>query len=224
MFMKIQPFHPLTQFSFLFNLHFLACGSCWAFAGAAALEGAYYIKQVLDGIPNPQFVSFSEQDLVDCVYNTHPIDILIIPIPMVTTTAAKAGELPMFLCTPTTMGLQIAPRFHTLHCILASVLSMTLFLEQNFCLQEIIRQIIQILRTGVKLGLYSRLCTFSGTWRVSCQLLFSSQYPFCFPFMGAFTCIGGEYIRSRSLLACHQAIIWFSLSAMAQKMELITGL
>jgi len=36
-----------------------SCGSCWSFAAASALEGAYQIK-------NNKFISFSEQQLVSC--------------------------------------------------------------------------------------------------------------------------------------------------------------
>lgn len=39
------------------------CGSCWSFSTTGALEGAYYIKTSRQG---SKFVSFSEQQLVDC--------------------------------------------------------------------------------------------------------------------------------------------------------------
>jgi len=39
------------------------CGSCWAFAATAAMESAYYID-------NGALMTFSEQQLVDCVTDT----------------------------------------------------------------------------------------------------------------------------------------------------------
>ena len=40
-----------------------ACGSCWAFAATAAMESAYFLQQ-------NTMMTFSEQQLVDCVTNT----------------------------------------------------------------------------------------------------------------------------------------------------------
>jgi len=51
------------------------CGSCWAFSAVGALEGLYFIN-------NTQLISFSEQNLVNCVKGDHgclggwPIDAL----------------------------------------------------------------------------------------------------------------------------------------------------
>ncbi len=44
---------------------FLQCGSCWAFAAAAALESRYLIKKGLNAATNN--INLSEQQLVDCV-------------------------------------------------------------------------------------------------------------------------------------------------------------
>lgn len=43
-----------------------SCGSCWAFAAAAALESRYLIKKGLIAATNPS-VDLAEQQLVDCV-------------------------------------------------------------------------------------------------------------------------------------------------------------
>ena len=39
-----------------------SCGSCWAFATAGAVEGAYYVAR-------RETLSLSEQNLVDCAWD-----------------------------------------------------------------------------------------------------------------------------------------------------------
>jgi len=52
----------------------LACGSCWAFAGASALESAAMIRTRQDNIYDPPQLSFSEQQFVDCDSKSHGCD------------------------------------------------------------------------------------------------------------------------------------------------------